>query len=555
MARELSGKVELTWTNKQQRLITLESIPDGERYPYRWVSPSDYRVAETRLMAEVAHVGDDPTPGNFLVRGDALHALTALGTSSAGPVDLTEKVKLAYLDPPFNTGNTFAQYEDNLEKSIYLTMMRDRLKQVQKLLRPDGSIWLHCDDSMMAQLRIIMDEVFQPKNFLATVIWEKVDSPRMDAKGFSTRHDYIIVFAASEQTQLKGTTHDSGEAAHYNQVAADGRRYYLKPLRAMAGKDSTREARPTMWFSLVAPDGSEVWPLLPNGGDGRWRWQREKVEREGDRIEWVKGRKGWAPYFRIYGNPDAKRPPETMWLATEVGSNRTSKREIRQLFPTDAPFDTPKPEALMRRITEIATDPGDVVLDCFAGSATTAAVAHKLGRRWVTVELERESVERYCLPRLSKVVAGDDPGGITEAVDWQGGGGFSVLDVTPSMFDDYNGQVVLADWAVRGALGEAVAVQLGFSLEPAGAFCGRKGRTRLAVIDGLVNVAAADLILDQLADDEIVLLCGTGLDPEVADYLAKQRPGSSSQLIPQALLNSYGRPRRWSPLVGVKNAS
>lgn len=546
-SRQNEGKVELTWTNKHQRLITLETATAGP--PYRWVSPADYRAAEIRLLKEVARVGDETSVHNYLIRGDALHALAALGRPAAGTENLTGKVRLAYLDPPFNTGNAFAAYEDNLEQSIWLTMMRDRLRQVQRLLRADGTIWVHCDDSMQGPLRLLLDETFLAANFLATVIWEKADSPRMDARGFSTRHDYIMVYGASSIASVQGPVHDSGEAAHYNKTAEDGRRYYLKPLRAMAGKDSTREARPKMWFPLEAPDGTEVWPMLPDGGEGRWRWNQAKVQRDGYLIEWVGGRKSWQPYYRIFGNPQARRPPETLWLAADVGSNRTSKHEIARLFPDTPPFDTPKPEALMRRIIEIATEPGELVLDPFAGSGTTASVAHKMGRRWITVEFLRENVERYCLPRLCQVVAGEDPGGITEAVGWGGGGGFTVLDIAPSMFAEENGIVVLADSAAGGVLGEMVAAQLGFAFEPSGPFCGRKGRTRLAAIDGLVNLAAADLLLEQLDSNETVLVYGTVLDPEVAPHLAAQRPGSMAQLIPQAILNSYGRPRRWTPTI------
>jgi adenine-specific DNA-methyltransferase len=545
VANRLEGKTELTWTNKHLRLITHED--PAAKPPYAWVRPSDFRVAETRLLTEVARVGD-PDASNLLIRGDALHALAAMSNDGAGVPNLTGKVRLAYIDPPFNTGKTFAQYEDNLEKSIWLTMMRDRLRQIQVLLDPTGSVWVHCDDSMMAPLRILMDEIFLADNFLATVIWEKADSPRMDAKGFSTRHDFIIVFGASSKTVLH--RRGNGEVpAHYTRVAEDGRRFYLKPLRAMGGQGSTRAARPKLWFPMIAPDGAEVWPMLPDGGDGCWRWNQAKVKKDADLIEWVEGKKGWQPYFRIFAKPDAALPPETIWLASEVGSNRTSKNEVRKLLPDIAPFDTPKPEALLRRIIETATQPGDFVLDCFAGSGATAATAHKLRRRWATVEISRDTVEHHTLPRLTKVVNGEDPGGISEDADWEGGGGFSVLDIVPSMFEVEGDTTLLADWATGGALSEAVAAQLGFPFELDGPFCGRKGRTRLAVIDGLVNTDVADLLLGHLAERDVLMLCGTGMDPAVQEHLTRLRPGSVAQLIPQAILGAYGRPRRWTPAV------
>jgi adenine-specific DNA-methyltransferase len=178
-----------------------------------------------------------------------------------------------------------------------------------------------------------------------------------------------------------------------------------------------------------------------------------------------------------------------------------------------------------------------------------------MGRRWVGIEVSSDNVERYALPRLRKVVAGEDRGGITKSEKWKGGGGFTVLDVAPSMFTEDDGAIVLADWAVGGALGEAVAANLGYTPQRAGPFCGRKGRSRLAVIDGLVNTAVAELLIEQLDADETVLLVGTGLDPEVADYLSERRAGSMAQLIPQAILNSYGRPRRWTPTMPAEGTT
>jgi adenine-specific DNA-methyltransferase len=538
------GRVELTWTNKPERLLADE---DGS---YQWVPTSDYRVAEVRLLDNASAVGqvasDRRRAGdNLLIRGDALNALTSLSGLPEFAKEYAEGVKLVYLDPPFNTGQSFLHYDDALEHSVWLTMMRDRLVQIKKLLASDGSVWVHCDDSEQAHLRVAMNEVFGPENFIATVAWEKADSPRMDARNFSIRHDYIIIFAAGPEFRVNRMGTDE-IPEHYTEQDEEGRAYYLKPLRAMAGNDSTREARPTMWFPLEAPDGTEVWPMLPDGGEGRWRWSPEKVASDRDRIEWIDTERGWSPYYRIYDTGKG-RPPETFWTHQEVGSNRTSKREIKDLVPDHPPFDTPKPERLMQRIIEIGSDPGDVVLDCFAGSGTTAAVAHKLGRRWITVERESDTLENFILPRLAKVVAGEDPGGITGAAEWEGGGGFRVLDVAPSMFAEDQGLVMLAEWATNGKLAEATAAQLGFAYEPDTPFSGKKGRTRLVVIDGLVSQEAATLLAGILAEGENLILCGTVLDPAAGKVLRELRPGSKVRKIPASILDEY-RLARWSPV-------
>jgi adenine-specific DNA-methyltransferase len=535
----------LTWTNKHLRLLAHE---DGS---YEWVPPADFRVAEVRLLDEAGTTGevreeDERAKDNLLIRGDALSALTSLTKIPEFRDEYVGKVKLIYIDPPFNTGQAFEHYDDALEHSVWLTMMRDRLTKLKKLLAADGSIWVHLDDVEMHRCRAVLDEVFGAENFVGVIIWEKADSPRMDAQWFSTRHDYLIVYGKTDAVMINGFSYNSGEAAHYNKRDDKGRPYYLKPLRAMGGQGSTREARPTLWYPLTAPDGTEVWPKLTDGGDGAWRWKPSKVEDDAHLIEWIHGARGFQPYFRIYGKEDARRPPETIWLSGEVGSNRTSKAEIKKLFPAVGAFSTPKPERLMERVIHIATNPGDIVLDCFAGSGTTAAVSHKMRRRWITCEWNRETLETFTGPRLARVAAGEDPGGISESVGWEGGGGFRVLDVAPSMFEDDEGHVVLADWASNGALAEAVAAQLGFAYDremlP---FCGRKGRSRLAVVDGLVNEDVARLLVEQLPENEMLVMCATMIDPAAQAIVSEARKGSQLRKIPDSILADYRRTQLW----------
>jgi adenine-specific DNA-methyltransferase len=240
--------------------------------------------------------------------------------------------------------------------------------------------------------------------------------------------------------------------------------------------------------------------------------------------------------------------PQTLWLADAVDTTRRAKGHIKGLFPGEVPFDTPKPERLLQRIIHIASDPGDIVLDPFLGSGTTAAVAHKMGRRFVGIERSRETVETFVLPRLSKVVAGEDPGGITEASGWQGGGGCRVLDVGPTMFAEDEGLVVLADWAAGTELARATAAQMGFRYVPDGPLCGRKGRQRLAVIDGLVSPEVVRLLLEVVAPEERLVVAGTSLDPQAEQELRKTRPGSRALKIPGSILVSYADAFRWRPL-------
>lgn len=532
---DYEGRLELTWTNKHLSLLAHE---DGS---YEWVNPADYRVAEVRLLHEVSElgsVGKGRAVDNLLIRGDALNALTSLARLPEFAKEYLGKVKLVYIDPPFNTQQSSFIYDDALEHSVWLTMIRDRLLQIRDLLAPNGSVWLHLDDSEVHRARLVMDEVFGPDQFVATVIWEKSDSPRMDAQYFSGRHDYLLVYRRSDKFVANRLPME-GVPQHYNKVAEDGRPYYLKPLRAMGGQGSTRKARPTLWYPLTAPDGTEVWPRRPDGVEGAWRWSPSKVEVDKDRIEWVRSTAGWQPYFRIYSDIERGLPPETIWSKDEVGTNRTSKAEVKKFAPDKQAFDTPKPERLLHRIMHIATKPGDVVLDCFLGSGTTAAVAHKMERRWIGIEMDPQTIENCVLPRLAAVIQGDDPGGITDDVDWEGGGGLRVLEVSRSMFEAESGLVFLADWMTNGDLAEATAAQLGFEAENDPPFVGKKGRSRLAVIDGVVNEAVVRLLENALPPGERVVICGTGIDPGARPILKELRPGSTLRKIPSALLDEY----------------
>lgn len=592
-----SSRLELTWANKGQRLLSHSTDT------YEWVDPADWRVSEVRLLHEVGTVGENPAD-NLLICGDALHALTSLTSLPEYAERYVGKVRLCYIDPPFNTGQTFTHYNDAVEHSVWLTMLRDRLVQVHRLLAPNGSVWVHLDDSEQHRARSVLDEVFGAENFVGTVIWEKTDSPRMDAKRLSVRHDTVHVYQRSSEFRLNQLP---GGKSNATKVTDDGRPYYLNPMRARGGQGSTRAARPTLYFPMVAPDGTEVYPKLPDGGDGAWRWSREKVARDAHEIEWVAGKQGWNPYYRIYEEDERTRPPETLWRFTEVGSTRTSANEVKQLFSGSA-FSTPKPECLIERIVKIASDPGDIVLDCFAGSGTTAAVAHKMKRRWVTVEVLPETVASFTRPRLELVVEGKDPGGITKTVteefvgdlpagveaeavrkvagwlddllehgtfegiavvdeplvkrmatvmrraakvtkktttNWSGGGGFTVAEVGPSMFEADGETVFLADWVTGGALADAVCAQVGFErIADEAPFAGRRGRRRLAVIDGMLTAPVAEHLVGLLGERETLLAVAQSLEPGVEDLVRELRSGSRARKVPRDLARVGRTPSR-----------
>lgn len=533
----LSGRLELTWTNKHRRLLAHEDES------YEWTSTSDYRVAEVRLLHDVATVGKvhpkrQRAEDNLIIRGDALHALTSLTRIPEFAREYAGKVKLVYIDPPFNTGQAFKDYDDALEHSVWLTMFRDRLLQLRRLMSEDASIWVHLDDVESHRARCVLDEVFGIGNFVANIIWQK-SSTRENRKDISTQHDNIIVYAVNRPVWKKTRNllpASDEQVGRYSNPDNDPRGVWASlPAHAQGGHGT-----PDQFYDLVTPSGRKVSPP-PNNC---WRFTRKRFDEmvADNRIWFGKSGDGVPRLKKFLTEVQDGLVPVSIWTHQEVGTTGTAKDEMVALFPNVDPFATPKPERLMERILQIASNKGDIVLDCFAGSGTTAAVAHKMGRRWVTSEWSRESIENYVLPRLTKVVDGSDKGGITESQEWTGGGGFRVLEVAPSMFAVRDKRIVLAPWATDDALAEAVAAQAGFDYSSDDApFCGRKGMQRLAVVDGLVNPDVAALLVAWLPEGEVLVVYGTAVDPETRDALTALRRGSQVRKVPLTILNSYRR--------------
>ncbi len=298
------------------------------------------------------------------------------------------------------------------------------------MLAEDGSIWVSIDDNEAHYLKVVMDEVFGRGNFVANVIWQKVYSERMDARGFSVSHDHLLVYQKTERFMPLQLSRDQN-AAQFGFYDKTTNKYYRRRSLRKEGSESLRQDRPSMWYAISAPDGLEIWPVKPDGTEGRWRWKKENVPTNMDQLEFIKKDEGWEIYVKQYLEENPTRPPATFWPTDEAGHNHEAKLEVRA-FNNTSVFDTPKPERLLKRVLEIATTPNDLVLDSFLGSGTTAAVAHKMGRRWIGIEMG-EHARSHCLPRLEKVVAGEQ-GGISQALGWQGGGGFRYFQLGQPVF-------------------------------------------------------------------------------------------------------------------------
>ncbi|TPQ24785.1 site-specific DNA-methyltransferase [Methylomonas koyamae] len=394
----------LHWLNKNQAVKT--------------VSQCAYR-----LLEEVPDLSyGDAVNRNMLIQGDNLEALKALIPFYAG------QVKCIYIDPPYNTRSAFSHYDDNLEHSIWLSMMYPRLELLRELLSEDGSIWVSIDDNEAHYLKVIMDEVFGRGNFVTSVIWRKNYSPKSTAKHFSEDHDYIIVYAKNGERwipNLMPRTEKQDKA--YKNPDNDPRGPW-KP-----GDLSARNFYSLGTYPIKTPSGREI-PGPPNAM--YWRVSQDKLkELDTDgRIWWGKDGSNVPAIKRFLSEVKQGLVPQTWWSYEEVGHTQDAKKEIVSLFGEDV-FGTPKPEQLLQRILHVATNPADLILDSFLGSGTTAAVAHKMNRRYIGIEMG-DHAQTHCQTRLQKVVDGEQ-GGISKAVDWQGGGGFRFFKLGQPVFDAY----------------------------------------------------------------------------------------------------------------------
>ena len=388
----------LDWLNRAEALTVADKIP--------------YRVLEP-----VSEYGDG-NADNLLIQGDNLDALKALLPFYRG------RVKCIFIDPPYNTKSAFEHYDDNLEHSQWLSMMYPRLVLLRELLAEDGSIWVTIDDNEGHYLKVLMDEVFGRKNFVSNVLWQKRTSP--DARiQLGAAHDHVMVFAKTiERVSFNKLTISPEQAQNFKNPDND-------PRGAWASTDFTAQGwRPNQMYKLLSPSGVEFEPP-----PGRC-WSN--IESEYRRLlaegrMWF-GKDGTArPRVKNYLSESDGISSWSWWTNSEVGHNQEAKKEINVLFGADDAFDTPKPERFLQRIIHITTNPADLVLDSFLGSGTTAAVAHKMGRHYIGIEMG-EHAATHCIPRMQKVIEGEQ-GGISQAVNWQGGGGFRFLRLGEPMFD------------------------------------------------------------------------------------------------------------------------
>lgn len=502
-------KLELTWVGKEEQprpepRILLE---DPEKSYH-----AKFRVSGNDIF------------DNRLIFGDNLLALKALEQ------EFTGRVKCVFIDPPYNTGSAFEHYDDGMEHSLWLSMMRDRLVLLHKLLSEAGSLWIAIDDNEAHYLKVLCDEIFGRSNFVSNVIWQKRVSPANDAKFFSSDHDNILVYAKQKSCWVLNRLERTDTQNSYYKNPDNDPRGLWNSVTYTGNK--SRNERPNLYYGIKNPNTGEI--IFPPE-TLTWRYSEathlENVEQK--LLYWGKNGNGRVPRLKMFLKDAELVVPRSVWSASEAGSTQQSMTEQKQLFMR--PFGTPKPELLMERIFHIATQPGDLVLDSFAGSGTTGAVAHKMGRRWIMIELG-EHCHTHIIPRLQKVIDGTDQGGISKAVNWQGGGGFRYYKLAPSLLqkDKYGNWIISKEYNAE-MLAEAMCKHEGFTYAPNETVFWKQGQSTendfIYTTTVPVTAALLETIADQMGGRETLLICCTAFLCREEDY-----PQITLKRIPAAVL-------------------
>ena len=502
-------RLELTWPGKENRFNPEPRIlvEDKEKSYSKEASP-DSKV--------------EPTFDNMLIHGDNLLALKALEQ------DYTGKIKCIYIDPPYNTGNAFTTYEDGLEHSIWLSLIRDRLELLQKLLSDDGLIAIQIDHSPnnngnspeLGYLQVLCDEIFGRRNYITNIVWKKKGNASNTTTTIGTITESIFVYAKDKRKaiiykeEFEKTYKYEDEKGQYN-------------LETFIKTDQGAYNRETMKFDIVDPNTGDVYS--PPFGK-RWTYGKQTIDEmlKYDMLVFEKGR----VYAKKYKADETTKLFKNLLL--EHGSLKSAKAELEALGFSRESFETPKPESLIREILSMFSKPGDLVLDSFLGSGTTCAVAHKMGRRWIGIEMG-DHCYTHCLPRLKKVINGEDTGGVTKSTGWLCGGGFKFYELASSLIiKDKHGQQIISDKYNADMLAEAMCKILGYHYKPDPEKYWKQGYSseKNFIYTTTNNIQEASLasLSKEIGDDNLLICCSAFMGN------TKAYPNITIKKIPSAIL-------------------
>jgi len=516
----MSGKtkLELTWIGKDQEpKLEPRILLEDPELSYH----AHFRVNENDIF------------DNRLIFGDNLLALKALEQ------EFTSKVKCVYVDPPYNTGSAFEYYDDGVEHSIWLSLMRDRLKIIKRLLADDGSIWISVDDNESHYLKVLCDEIFGRQNFLTNFVWQKSYGGGSKARWFVGLHEHILCYAKDISKLPDFWLPPDPKAVEKYYKYKDSKYKERGPYRLQPLATTSMDDRPNLRYPIQMTDGREVWPTK------QWQWSKERTMKALQNDELVFSEKdgkvtvSYKQYLRDTQGEVRGRKPVS--IINEHYTQHGTKESVA-LFGQANKFPFPKPEGLIHTILECCTEPGDLVLDSFAGSGTTGAVAHKMGRRWIMIELG-EHCYTHIIPRMKKVIDGADQGGISKAVNWKGGGGFRYYRLAPSLLEkDRFGNWVISKEFNAEMLAEAMCKHKGFTYDPDDSVFWKHGKSTeydyIFTTTQLVTRELVDQIQTQMSENETLLICCKAYNVNSNDY-----PQITFEKIPLSVLKrcEFGR--------------
>lgn len=390
---------------------SIQGAPDSPRGASE-KKPTGYsaRSASLTRVAEKSH--GKRASGNMIIQGDNLEVLEAIMPNYAA------RLRCIYIDPPYNNQERHLHYKDSCDHQTWLRNIAARLRLLRDLLRPDGSLWISIDDRELHYLKVVADMIFGRDNFVHTIVWQQ-RTTRENRKAFSNNHEYILVYARDRRLfkkALNGLPATNALKARYKNPDNDPRGSW----QSVSANVQAGHATAAQFYVMTGPDGRKH--AAPKGRCWVYSQSRMKEEIAKHNVWFGAGGGGVPRLKRFLSAARQQLTPDTLWLAQDVGTNDAAKKHVLQLMPRIKVFDTPKPESLIHRILQLATSPGDIVLDAYAGCGTTAAVAHKTKRRYIIIE-EGSHAVTHCVCRMRHVIAGEQ-GGISGDVGWKGGGGF-----------------------------------------------------------------------------------------------------------------------------------
>lgn len=499
-------KLELTWIGKydEHKPVEPRILIENPEYSYGEV--------ETGVLPN-----GKPWNGNMLIHGDNLLALKALEQN------FTNQIKCIYIDPPYNTGNAFDLYDDMVEHSIWLSLMHQRFQCLHTLLRKEGFLFVNLDEQEHAYAKVILDSIFGRNNFIGDIIWQKRKGGGNDSRFIALDHDYILVYAKDSSKSIhpsKWTISQSEEyLKRYKEIDENGNRFYWDTV----ARNGLQSPIPV---SVRCPDGT----ILSINSQMGQETINEGLNNGNVRL--TKSKNGWTLHHRVYMS-EGQRPRS---IFNDSGTNKSAADEMLYLFGNKKSFPYPKPEFLIQRILELGSNVGDIVLDSFLGSGTTAAVAQKMGRRYIGIELG-DHAYTHCVPRLKMVTDGTDQGGISKAQDWKGGSGFKFYELAPSLLKkDKYGHLIINKEYNADMLAAAMAKHQGFTYSPSDEVYWKQGFSSehdfIYTTTQFMTVESLAAIAEQMVDGESLLICCTAFQKECKTAF----PNITVKKIPQTLL-------------------